>query len=413
MRILFVSNAGWVPSGYGTQVASLVPRLRDLGHELAVFAFYGLQGGSIEWNGIKHYGAAFQPYGNDVIHLHASDFKADIVTTLIDVWVLRPDIHELVRWVPWSPIDHEPVPPSVLERLRNAWAVLVYSKHAFRELERCGLRPLYAPHGFEGHVFQPSNDKRSLRRKFGIPQDAFVVGMVAANQSNFPTRKGFERIFTAFARLPRSCQAVLYVHTYPIPGMGGVDLVSLVRLLGIENRVYFTRPEVFQRGGLSREQLAELYNCFDLLACPSMAEGFGIPLVESAACGVPSIATRFTAMTELCFSGWYIEPVTYVITPLLSFQAVPSVDSIIQRITYAYDHPEELREKGRLSLAAAQEYEWDNVVNSYWAPALRALEERLRLPPHAESQELDFLLPRVDPCPVQEAPNGYAGVPDC
>jgi hypothetical protein len=41
-----------------------------------------------------------QPYGNDVIHLHAADFKADIVVTLIDIWVLRPDLHKLVRYIP-------------------------------------------------------------------------------------------------------------------------------------------------------------------------------------------------------------------------------------------------------------------------------------------------------------------------
>jgi len=121
IKVLLVSNSGWSPSGYGTQILSLAPRLRAAGHDIAVLAFFGLQGGEITWEGIRHFPAGFKPYGNDVIHLWARKFGADIVVTLIDVWVLRPDLNRLCRWLPWSPIDHSPIPPNVLERLRSAW----------------------------------------------------------------------------------------------------------------------------------------------------------------------------------------------------------------------------------------------------------------------------------------------------
>ena len=44
MKILIHSNAPWVPSGYGSQVMLMLPRLRALGHEVAVSSFYGLSG---------------------------------------------------------------------------------------------------------------------------------------------------------------------------------------------------------------------------------------------------------------------------------------------------------------------------------------------------------------------------------
>jgi glycosyltransferase involved in cell wall biosynthesis len=38
--------------------------------------------------------------------------------------------------------------------------------------------------------------------------------------------------------------------------------------------------------------MAELYNAADAYACPYMAEGFNLPALEAAACGVPVICTK-------------------------------------------------------------------------------------------------------------------------
>lgn len=300
MRVILVSNAGWAPSGYGTQIASLIPRLKDAGHDVAVSAFFGLQGGQIEWRGIKHYPCGLQAYGNDVIPLHFRDFKADIAITLIDVWVLRPDIHKLIRFVPWTPIDHQPVPGPVLERLRNAWAILSYSKFAMRELEKVGLKSHYIPHGVEVDTFKPLPDRAVLRAKFGIKEDAFVVGMVAANQSGLPSRKGYERIMPAIANLRRQGRddLYLYIHTNPTRDMKGVPLLEMAKVFGVDDCTYFPRPDTFLMGGIPREELAELYNCFDILAMPSTAEGFGLPQLEAEACGIPTIATDFTCHSQ-------------------------------------------------------------------------------------------------------------------
>ena len=54
LRIMYASNAPWCASGYGIQGRSLLPRLQqlDVVDELAVFAWFGLQGGGTMANGL-------------------------------------------------------------------------------------------------------------------------------------------------------------------------------------------------------------------------------------------------------------------------------------------------------------------------------------------------------------------------
>ena len=65
---------------------------------------------------------------------------------------------------------------------------------------------------------------------------------------------------------------------------------------GIESRVLFT-------GFLPDSDLVQLLNCSSLLVLPSLMEGFGLPAVEAAACGIPVVATRESPLGELLEGG--------------------------------------------------------------------------------------------------------------
>ena len=53
------------------------------------------------------------------------------------------------------------------------------------------------------------------------------------------------------------------------------------------------------RNGLSRDNLANIINLFDLYVQYANSEGFGLPQVEAAACGVPVMGTDYSAMESV------------------------------------------------------------------------------------------------------------------
>ena len=52
-------------------------------------------------------------------------------------------------------------------------------------------------------------------------------------------------------------------------------------------------------GYINIEDLVKLYNVVDLFICPSLNEGFGMPILEAISCGCPIITAHNSAMVEL------------------------------------------------------------------------------------------------------------------
>ncbi len=70
------------------------------------------------------------------------------------------------------------------------------------------------------------------------------------------------------------------------------ELTALVRSLGLDQRVTFT-------GFVPDDDLALLYNAATMLALPSKGEGFGLPVVEAMASGLPVIASDRNSLPEV------------------------------------------------------------------------------------------------------------------
>lgn len=141
------------------------------------------------------------------------------------------------------------------------------------------------PFGVDRHRFSPGERDRS---RFGLPNDAFVVGMAGA-MDHAHGFKGVEILISAMAKLPASVHA-LFV------GDGALRRVYEARAkdLGVVNRCHFA-------GRVSDEDLASAYRAMDVFASPSTsaAEAFGIAPAEAMSCGVPAIASDLPGLRSV------------------------------------------------------------------------------------------------------------------
>lgn len=388
MRIMWISNAPWAHTGYGNQTNLFVPRLQKIGHEVAVTAFYGLEGGSLNWNGIPIYPKGFHPYGNDVMSAHAAHFHANIMITLIDAWVYDVEmIPDGFRWAPWFPVDHEPMPNVVYKKVSRAWARIVYSRFAEQQVNNSGLDCYYVPHGVDTNIFRPG-DMAEARDKLGFPNDKFIVGIVAANKGN-PSRKAFAEQLLAFAEFKeKHPDSMMYLHTVAGEENAGVNLPEYLDFIGLTygfhgrsdpKSVDVLFNDQYQAVvGLNDVYMATVYNALDVFQLVTMGEGFGIPLVEAQACGCPVITSDWTATSELCFSGWKVDKKdsTPLYTPIASWQYIPSVGAIVDRLEAAYRMKgnEDYRKAARKGSLA---FDADKVVEKYWRPTLDAMADEI------------------------------------
>ena len=86
------------------------------------------------------------------------------------------------------------------------------------------------------------------------------------------------------------------------PGWGDVRVAHLARAAGIGDRVLVT-------GRVSDPDLAALYAGARVLAMPSRAEGFGFPVVEAMAHGIPVVTSDDPALVEVGGGATLVAPV--------------------------------------------------------------------------------------------------------
>ena len=100
MRILWQSVSPFAPSGYGTMTSVWVPYLKRMGHEMAIYAYFGVMGSKLDWGDIPMYPNNDHDYGVNSHWMFYEEFKPDIMLSLTDTWVLN-GLDPRVKWIPW------------------------------------------------------------------------------------------------------------------------------------------------------------------------------------------------------------------------------------------------------------------------------------------------------------------------
>jgi glycosyltransferase involved in cell wall biosynthesis len=189
---------------------------------------------------------------------------------------------------------------SVLSRtvLEGYDRVLAYGAWGSEVLQRTLDGPVdWLPHGFNAGLFK-IKDKKAARIAFGVDKDAVVVGCNMTNQA----RKDWGTAFmTAKLLQEQDKRFKFWFHTDLM--INYWNFYALGQDIGVEALV---------TTNLSDEQLSYGYSMCDVTMLPSLGEGFGFPIVESLASGVPCVHTRYGGGTELVpYKEWLVEPLAF------------------------------------------------------------------------------------------------------
>jgi len=109
--------------------------------------------------------------------------------------------------------------------------------------------------------------------------------------------------------------------------------------------------QVFLAGWRPHEELPQALNAADAVVLPSVAEAFGLVLVEAMACGLPVIACRThgpAAIVSDGKTGWLIPP--------------DDEDALVDSLLAAADDQQERRRRGRDAQTASRRYGWAKIA---------------------------------------------------
>jgi glycosyltransferase involved in cell wall biosynthesis len=172
---------------------------------------------------------------------------------------------------------------------RHASLVITVSETARAEIvHHLGLDPdrvVAIHHGIDQSRFRPDPAlaDEAARTELGLP-DRFVFF-----PANLWPHKNHQALIRALALIDSDVSLVLSGQTY-----GAEDtLRSQARREGVADRVRHL-------GHLPASMIPAIYRSAEAMVFPSLYEGFGAPPLEAMACGCPVVASRISALTEIC-----------------------------------------------------------------------------------------------------------------
>ena len=191
------------------------------------------------------------------------------------------------------------------------------------------------PYGVDHELFRPTDFKDGIRDKvcsrFFLKPTPYFIHI---SEKNF-ARKNVIRLFDAFNKAKST----------------GIPHKLLV--IGKNDDIIWERakhiPGVVMLGYLSEEIMVQVIQGADALILPSRHEGFGFPLVDCMACGVPSITSNVFSPPEITQdSGLFVDPY--------------NTDDICEKIL-SFVHNKKLQEElSQNALKRSQDFSWSSTA---------------------------------------------------
>lgn len=176
------------------------------------------------------------------------------------------------------------------ERMNLASEIWVPTSHMVDIMCDAGVcSPVHiVPLGVDHSVFSQTSGRMHLPRK--------AKGYRFLSVSWWGPRKGFDILIKAFVGEFSSSDDVCLVissraHDNRPPSRISDEIAAIARSTGKADRP----PIILHSKVTTDRELAALYNSCDAFVLATKGEGFSLPIVEAASCGLPVISTRCTA----------------------------------------------------------------------------------------------------------------------
>jgi glycosyltransferase involved in cell wall biosynthesis len=264
---------------------------------------------------------------------------------------LYPNCHPVRRLLLNRPLMHVAI--------RQASSIVTVSNSARRDLLRLhGVAPdrVAVVHEAASPAFRPIADREwleNVRARYALPRQFMLyVGTIEP-------RKNLSRLMSAFADARKAGIPHHLVCVGPY-GWSSRNLAGHIERLGIQDVVHFT-------GYVPFEHLPAIYNLGEFFAFPSLYEGFGLPVVEAMACGIPVLTSTTSSLGEI--AGDAAETIDPADTDAIA-------DAIVRLATDA----DLRRDRAERGLRRARSFSWAQTARDMLAVYHRAAGVSLKAP---------------------------------
>ena len=245
-------------------------------------------------------------FGNpEMIRVALATEKPDAILIFTDprffIWLfeMEDEIHQMCPIIWWHVWDNAPYPKFNNPLYKATDLINCHSHHTYSQLKSNFPEKVnFVPHCVPSDLFKklPRNlIKENKRNLIGKEREDDFVG-IWVNRNAKRKRPGdlldTWRIFLdQLEEKHGHRKATLVMHCDPNDSEGP-NLVSMSEMLGINDRVVFSRER------LDFDQMNILYNISDFCINISFAEGFGLTTLEAMQAGVPIVAQKTGGLTR-------------------------------------------------------------------------------------------------------------------
>ncbi|MDH5575974.1 MAG: glycosyltransferase family 4 protein [Nitrospirota bacterium] len=222
--------------------------------------------------------------------------------------------------------------------LRKAKTIITVSEQskadliAYLKINPCHINVV--PGGCNHDDFHLHIDPNQIKLRYGLHRYLLYVG-------NLHPHKNPARLIQAFARFASRVPHQLIIVGKKDPRFYP-SLEMIVGKLGLHGRVVFLDY-------VKQKELGGIYAGAELFVFPSLYEGFGLPLVEAMACGIPVVSGNRGATAEVVGDAGI----------LVDSRSVKDLAEALEYVLTTQGIRQDLRQRG---LRRAQRFRWETTA---------------------------------------------------